>query len=312
MTDTEPIPCREKVLIRTSWISTIGNAVLSVSKIVVGLISGSFAVISDGIDSATDVVISVVMIFTARIMSRPPSQKYAYGYEKAESIATKILSVIIFYAGIQMLVSSVESIFSSAPRFLPKTIAIYVTAFSIVGKLGLSFYQYRMGKKINSSLLTANAVNMRNDIVISSGVLVGLIFTFVLKLPILDSITGLLISLFIIRSSIQIFLDSNVELMDGVKDLSVYDKIFEAVEKVQGAYNPHRVRSRQIGNMYMIALDIEADGNISLNEAHAIAERVEDSIKQTIENVYDIVVHVEPFGKHHPEEKFGISKEMIE
>lgn len=89
---------REKILIRTSWISTIGNAILSVSKIIVGLLAGSLAVLGDGIDSATDVIISIVMIFTARIMSRPPSKKYVFGYEKAESIATKILSLVIFYA----------------------------------------------------------------------------------------------------------------------------------------------------------------------------------------------------------------------
>lgn len=87
---------REKILIRTSWVSTIGNAILSVSKIVVGLLAGSLAVIGDGIDSATDVVISVVMIFTARLMNKPPSKKYVFGYEKAESIATKVLSLVIF------------------------------------------------------------------------------------------------------------------------------------------------------------------------------------------------------------------------
>lgn len=166
---------REKILIRTSWISTIGNAVLSVSKIIVGLLAGSLAVLGDGIDSATDVIISVVMIFTARIMSRPPSKKYVFGYEKAESIATKILSLVIFYAGVQMLLSSVESIFSDEAKEIPSAIAIYVTVFSIAGKLLLALYQYKQGKKINSSMLTANAVNMRNDVVISSGVLLGLI-----------------------------------------------------------------------------------------------------------------------------------------
>jgi len=302
---------REKILIKTSWISTIGNAILSVSKIVVGLLAGSLAVVGDGIDSATDVIISIVMIFTARIMNRPPSQKYVYGYEKAESIATKILSVIIFYAGIQMLVSSVQSLFSDKVKTLPGSIAIYVTILSIIGKLGLSYYQYKQGKKIGSSMLIANAVNMRNDVIISAGVLIGLTFSFILKLPILDTITGLLISLFIIRSSVKIFMESNVELMDGVKDTSVYKKIFEAVDKVPGACNPHRVRSRQIGNMYMIALDIEVDGDITLNEAHNIAEEVEESIKNSIENVYDIVVHVEPKDEKHNIEKFGINKEMI-
>lgn len=303
---------REKILIRTSWISTIGNAVLSVSKIIVGLLAGSLAVLGDGIDSATDVIISVVMIFTARIMSRPPSKKYVFGYEKAESIATKILSLVIFYAGMQMLLSSVESIFSDEVKEIPSAIAIYVTVFSIAGKLLLALYQYKQGKKISSSMLTANAVNMRNDVIISSGVLLGLIFTFIFKLPILDSITGLIISLFIIKSSISIFMDSNVELMDGVKDVNIYNKIFEAVEKVPGAGNPHRVRSRMIGNLYNITLDIEVDPQMTLMQAHEIADAVEKSIENSIDNVYDILVHVEPAGKCQTDEKFGIDKGMVE
>ena len=302
---------RNRVLVRTSWISTVGNAVLSAAKITVGALAGSLAVLGDGIDSATDVVISVVMIFTARIVGKPPTKKYPYGYEKAETIATKILSLIIFYAGVQMLVSSVESMFSPEPKLMPAPVAIYVTLFSIVGKLLLALYQYRQGKRVQSALLTANAVNMRNDVIISLGVLVGLVFTFALDMPVLDTVTGLVISLFIIKSSVTIFMDSNVELMDGVKDETVYARIFQAVEAVPGAHNPHRVRSRQIGNMYMIALDIEVDGTISVTEAHRIANEVERSIKARIDNIYDIVVHVEPEGVHHDGEKFGIARGMV-
>ena len=302
---------REKILITTSWISTIGNAILSVSKIIIGLFAGSLAVVGDGIDSATDVVISIVMIFTARLINRPPSKKYVFGYEKAEGIATKILSLVIFYAGVQMLLSSTKSIFSDEVKEIPSAIAIYVTIFSIIGKLLLASYQYKQGKKINSSMLTANAINMRNDVVISTSVLLGLIFTFIFKLPILDSITGLIISLFIIKSSIGIFLDSNVELMDGVKDVNVYNKIFEAVEKVPGASNPHRVRSRMIGNLYMITLDIEVNPQITITQAHEIADAVEKSIINSVDNVYDILVHVEPAGKCQTGEKFGVDKDMV-
>lgn len=307
----EKTETKDRILIKTSWISTIGNAILSVAKIIIGFISGSLAVLGDGIDSATDVIISVVMLFTARIINKPPSRKYAYGYEKAESIATKVLSIVIFYAGIQMLISSIESFFSGEVKELPKTLAIYVTVFSIVGKLALTWYQFRQGKKINSLMLIANAKNMRNDVLISAGVLIGLFFTFILQLPILDTITGLIISVFILKTAIGIFMESNIDLMDGVKDESVYEKIFDAVEKVPGASNPHRVRSRQIGNMYMIALDIEVDGEISLNKAHDIAEKVEESIKEQVENVYDIVVHVEPKGHCSSGEKYGLDRQML-
>ena len=241
-------------------------------------------------------------------MGRKPNTKYVYGYAKAESIATKILSMAIFFAGAQMLFSAVEHLFSKEPREMPGMIAIYVTVASIVCKLLLSLYQTGVGKKTGSSMLIANGINMRNDVIISLSVLVGLFFSFILEMPVFDSITALLVSIFIIRSAIMIFMDSNVELMDGVKDTSVYQKIFNAIGEVEGVGNPHRVRSRSIGGKYMITLDVEADGNMTLAEAHALSNKIEENIRNNIPEVYDIVVHIEPFGTH-PEDVFGVEKQ---
>lgn len=154
-------------------------------------------------------------------------------------------------------------------------------------------------------MLTANAINMRNDVCHFNQCFVRIDIYFYLQIADTRSITGLIISLFIIKSSISIFIDSNVELMDGVKDVNVYNKIFEAVEKVPGASNPHRVRSRMIGNLYMITLDIEVNPQITITQAHEIADAVEKSIINSVDNVYDILVHVEPAGKCQTGEKFG-------
>lgn len=295
----------QRQVIRASFVSIAGNGILSVAKLVIGLISGSFAVVSDGIDSASDVAISVVMAVTAKIMGRKPNARYVYGYAKAESIATKILSMVIFFAGAQMLFSAVGHLFSEEQREMPGITAVYVTVGSILCKLLLSWYQTRAGRRTGSSMLLANGVNMRNDVIVSLSVLAGLFFSFVLEMPMLDSVTALIVSCFIIRSAIRIFMDSNVELMDGVKDVSVYQKIFDAIGKVEGVSNPHRVRSRSIGGKYMITLDVEADGGMTLSQAHALASQVERNIRENIPEVYDIVVHVEPFGTH-PEDVFGV------
>lgn len=295
-----------KQILRASYGSIIGNGVLSVAKLVTGAVSGSFAVVSDGIDSASDVAISAVIAVTAKIMEKRPNTKYAYGYAKAESIATKILSMAIFFAGGQMLFSAVGHLFSGEPREMPGMIAVYVTIASIVCKLLLSLYQTGVGRKTGSSMLIANGINMRNDVIISLSVLIGLFFSFVLDMPVFDSITALLVSCFIIRSAIKIFMDSNVELMDGVKDTSVYQKIFDAINSVEGVGNPHRVRSRSIGGKYMITLDMEADGNMTLSQAHALANKVEQNIRNSIPEVYDIVVHLEPYGTC-PENVFGLN-----
>lgn len=298
---------RQRQILRASFVSIAGNGILSVAKIVAGYLSGSFAVIGDGIDSASDVAVSIVMAVTAKIMGKKPNKKYVYGYAKAESIATKLLSMLIFFAGAEMLVSAVKHLFGEEQRSLPGALAVYVTLFSIACKLLLARYQMVVGKKTGSSMLTANGVNMRNDVLVSLSVLAGLFFSIGLELPVLDSVAALIVGGFIIRSSVKIFMDSNVELMDGVKDESVYQKIFDAINSVEGVGNPHRVRSRSIGGKYMITLDVEADGNLTLAQAHALSSKVEQSIRGNIPEVYDIVVHVEPFGTC-PEEVFGIGK----
>ena len=148
---------------------------------------------------------------------------------------------------------------------------------------------------------------VENLMLMLPGGLVGLFFSFVLHLPILDCVTALLVSCYIIRSSFKIFMESNIELMDGVKDTSVYQKIFDAIDGVDGISNPHRVRSRSIGGKYMITLDVEADGNMTLSQAHTLANEIEQNIRQRIPEVYDIVVHIEPFGTH-PENVFGVKE----
>jgi cation diffusion facilitator family transporter len=302
---------REKIMLLTSWISVIGNALLSLLKVVAGIISGSLAVLSDGLDSASDVFTSLVILIVTPIISRPPNSKFVYGHEKAENIASTVLSFVIFFMGGQMFITSIGKIIHREITELPSTIAIWVTILSIVGKLLLALYQFRQGKRVNSSLLKANAINMRNDVIISAGVLLGLGFTFLLNLPILDPIIALLISIYIIYSSIGIFRDANLVLMDGMKDTTIYKEIISAVEKVPGASNPHRIRSSHTGNLYNIVLDIEVAGSLSLTEAHRIAQKVEDAIKESVDNIYDIVIHVEPEGVKHCEEKFGINKDNL-
>lgn len=302
---------RSQKLKRASWIGIIGNAFLAIIKILIGFISGSLAVIGDGIDSLSDVLTYVITLFTARVISKPPDSKYPYGYKKAETISTKVLSFIIFFAGAQLLIATTSRIFNQEPREMPSIIAIYVTLVSIIGKSILAIWQFKIGKQTESTMLIANAKNMRNDILISASVLIGLFFTFILEMPVLDLVTAMFISVWIIKVAFNIFQESNMELMDGVPDKEVYFKIFKAVEEVNGAKNPHRVRVRQLANMKLIGMDIEVNKEIKVIEAHEISKQVEKKIHEKIPNVYDILIHIEPEGNIETDEVFGISEQNI-
>jgi len=302
---------REKQIIRISWIGITGNSILSVSKIVLGLISGSLAVVGDGIDSAGDIITSWITLITARIIARPPDHRFSFGYARAETIATSVLAFIIFFAGAQLCISTVAIIARGEIRMLPTQLSVYVTLFSIGGKLFLSILHLRVGKKINSSMLIANGRNMQNDVLISVTVLAGLFFTFILKMPLVDKITALIISLWIMRVGLRIFLQTIIEMMDGVKDPAIYKKVFEAVREVTDAQNPHKVRIRQLGNLYLVSLDIEVDENISVKASHDIAMLVEERIKSKIRDVSEVLVHIEPSGNVE-KEAFGVTKTHLD
>ena len=302
---------REQKIIRASWWAIGGNTLLAVLKLSIGFVSGSYALIADGIDSSTDIASSLVVLVAAKIISRPPNIKFPYGYSKADTVASKILSFIIFFAGAQLAYSTLRILLSDAVIKTPTPLAIWITVISIIGKLILAILLLRTGRQVESPMLIANARNMRNDIFISLSVLTSLIFTVLLKEPLIDRIIALAISVFIMYSAFRIFMKSNVDLMDGIDDMGVYHRLFEAVHSVEGAHNPHRVRARKIGHHYMINLDIEVQPHLSVQEAHGIAKNVEDSIKSRLKNIYDVMVHVEPLGNREEDEKYGITESDI-
>lgn len=306
-----PDNARKKQIVRASWVAVIGNAMLAVLKIFIGIVANSMAVISDGIDSATDIITSIITLVTGKIITKEPDIKFPYGYQRADTIAAKALSFFIFFAGAQLAISTIQRIIAGEEEALPGMAAVYITIGSIAGKLFLSWYLHKKGKKAESSMLIANAQNMRNDIVISVTVLIGLFFTFVLHIAILDKITAIGVSIWVMRSAFIIFFDTNVELMDGYKKSGIYNQIISIVNDVKGANHPHRIRVRKLGNRIIIDMDVEVKGDISVREAHEIVKNVENRIKNEIENVYDVIVHIEPLGNVEKDERFGISEDNL-
>jgi len=302
---------RISVIIRAAWIGIAGNSLLALVKIIIGFTAHSQSVIGDGLDTLSDVATYVIILLMARLSSRPPSVNYPYGYRRAETIASKLLSFFIFFAGAQLLYSNAIQLWQQTPRPLPDLLAIYTTGFSIVIKSILAAWQFQLGKRTDSSMLIANAKNMRADIVLSLAVLAGLSATLLLAMPVIDTCLAIGVSLWILRIGYSVFMESNIELMDGVEDTSVYEQVFEAADSVPGAYNPHRARIRKMSNLYLIDLDIEVEGGMSVAASHRISIAVEQAIKHRLENVYDIMIHVEPRGNVEEDEKFGISKDDI-
>ena len=309
--DAEKAYLNKARLIKIASITALfGNAALAAVKIAAGISSGSLAVIGDGIDSCVDVLIAIMSLFVASIIARPADVSHPWGHGRAEAVATALLSFMLFFAGSQLVLSSTKDIIFGSEKEVPSFLAIVGTLVSIAGKILLASLLYMMGRKAKSTMLKANAKNMTADVLLSAGVLIGLGLTMFFNIGVIDSWAAILVGLWVIKSSLEIFMEANTELMDGGSDKEHYKEVFDAVKSVEEAGHPHRVRMRRIAGFWDIDIDIEVPPNKTVIEAHWIAHKVENAIKMRVENVYDIMIHVEPSGNIE-DEGYGLSEESL-
>ncbi|MDR1411737.1 MAG: cation diffusion facilitator family transporter [Spirochaetaceae bacterium] len=307
MTDGS-IKKRASLIQAASITAILGNFALSALKISAGLYTQSLAVVGDGIDSGVDVFIAIMSLFVARVISRPADAEHPWGHGRAETIATALLSLTLFFAGGQLILSSAGNLLFGKAAEVPGAPALIVTAISIAGKLLLAWSQYLFGKKTGSAMLRANVKNMAGDVLISVAVLLGLFLSLLFNKAIIDSAVAVLVGFWVIRQAVGIFLEANAELMDG-SSVESYRAVFEAVRSVEKAGNPHRTRMRRIAGLWDIDIDIEVNPDITVREAHLIATEVELAIKSRVEGVYDIMVHIEPVGDSGKHEGFGLRED---
>lgn len=299
---------RIKLIQIASLISIIGNLLLSLSKIVIGYFSNSLAVIGDGIDSLSDIFISLITLVTSFIINRPPDKEHPYGHYRFETIATSVLAFIIFFIGGQLSLSTIEKLLYHEYNEMPGILSVYVTIFSIVGKILLSISQYFLGKKSESPMIMANSKNMLNDIIASTGILVGLGFVYFYNLPIIDRILAIIIGVWIMISAVRIFIGTITEIMEGETNMDLYKKVFEEVKKIEYFSNPHRVRIRKLGVYYIVEFDVEVDCNSRIKDAHEKVLVLENNIRSSVPFIYDIIIHVEPFGNVEKNECWGLTE----
>jgi cation diffusion facilitator family transporter len=305
---------RIKLIQQAGFIALYGNLVLALTKFFLGKISGSLAVLGDAIDTMTDVAIALMTIIVSRIISRPGDKEHPWGHGRAETTATMVLSFIIFFAGSQLAVSSANELIHHTYKSEVSFYAILAALISICGKSLLTASQVALGRKSGSTMIKANAQNMKGDIIMSAGVLTGIAAARIFNCPLLDPVTAFLVSIWVIKNAGKIFVEMNTELMDGNNDEGIYKTMFDAVMSVKGVSNPHRARIRKIASHWDIDLDIEVDAELTVHTAHEITNRVEKAVRRVIPDVYDIMVHVEPAGHggHHAREQFGLKESDVD
>ena len=290
---------REKEIFKVTWIGSIVNFLLLVFKFVAGIVGHSAAMVADAVHSLSDFVTDIIVIVFVRISGKPEDEGHDYGHGKYETLATAIIGLILFFIGAGILFNGAKSIIETIdgkPLAAPSMLALIVAALSIIFKEILYRYTIHKSKKLNSQAMVANAWHHRSDAFSSIGTFVGIGGAICLgeQWRVLDPLAAIVVSFFIMKVSLQLLKPGVDELLERSLPAETENRILEIIESFPEVSSPHHLRTRRIGNHLAIEVHIRMNGDTPLVEAHSLASRIEQKLKDEFGTETHIGIHMEP------------------
>lgn len=290
---------REKEIRHVTVLGAVVNVVLTIGKIVAGVVGRSAAMVADGIHSLSDLLSDVVVIVFTRLSSKGKDKEHSFGHGKFETLATLIISVILVAVGASLMSSGVKSIIDVLGGGVipePSYIALVAAAVSIVSKEWIYRVTVKVGKRVGSTVVIANAWHHRSDALSSIGSLVGIGGAILLgdKWTLLDPLASCVISVAIIVVAVKMALPSLAELLETALPPEVEEEIVSIASAVEGVRDVHELKTRRNGMSYIIDAHIVVSPDISIVEAHEIATVVEEALCARYGRETQLSIHVEP------------------
>lgn len=283
-----------KLAMHVSTVSILVNLGLSIFKLLAGLLAHSGAMISDAVHSASDVFSTIIVMVGVSVSGKKSDKEHPYGHERLECIASLLLAIVLFATGAGIGISGVEKIISGNNTIaIPGLLALIAAIISIAVKEWMYWYTRAAAKKINSGALMADAWHHRSDALSSIGSFVG-IFGARLGFPIFDPIASVVICLFIIKAAWDIFVDTINKMIDKSCDDQIISQMRNTISSQSGVIDIDLINTRMFGSKVYVDVEISADENLPLKQAHTIAENVHHAIEKDFPQVKHCMVHVNP------------------
>ncbi len=291
----QPKDLTEQIVIKVSRTSILANTFLTVFKLIAGITAFSGAMVSDAIHSASDVFSTLIVIVGVKISRKEADKEHPYGHERMECVAAILLAVVLFLTGIGIGYTGIQKIVVGRYENLavPGGFALIAAILSILVKEWMFWYTKFYAKRINCGALMADAWHHRSDALSSVGSFLGILGAR-LGFPVMDPIAGVVICVFIIKASYDIFKDAIDKMVDKSCDDSMVAQLRNTVLTQQGVIRVDDLTTREFGNRIYVDVEIAADGRKTLQETHATAEEVHNQIEEKFPNVKHIMVHVNP------------------
>lgn len=287
-----------KTAVRVSTVSIISNIILSLLKLLAGIVGKSMAMLSDAVHSLSDVFGSIIVIVGVKMSKREEDRDHQYGHDRMECLASLALGAILFGTGILLIYEGIKKIYTGEDISTPGTIALVAAIISIIVKEGMYWYTKISADKIHSDALRAEAWHHRSDALSSIGSLIG-VAGAMLGVKILDPIMAGIIGMVIIKVAYDIAKEAVDKMVDKACDDELVNQMKELVLKVDGVEELDLIKTRMFGTKIYVDIEISADGNLLLRQSHEIAEMVHDNIEREFPDVKHCTVHVNPAGYEH-------------
>lgn len=287
----------EKTATKVSLVSVAGNTILSLLKLLAGIVAHSGAMISDAVHSASDVFSSFIVIIGVKLSVKAADREHPYGHERFECVAAIVLAVVLTMTGLLIGYRAYESICAgSEAQTMPGLPALIAAVVSIAVKEAMYWYTRFFAKRLNSTSLMANAWHHRSDALSSVGALIGIAGAR-MGHPLMEPAASLVICLFILKAAYDIFRDATAKMVDHACDTETEQRLADCVLEESAVRGIDSLQTREFGSRIYVDLEIRLDEGLSLVEAHTIAERVHDRIEREFPSVKHIMVHVNPDEK---------------
>ncbi len=268
-----------------------GNIFLLIIKGIVGFASHSQAMIADTANSAGDIFASLMTFIGNRIASEPGDKSHNFGHGKAEYIFSLFISISMIFVSAKLLYdSTISLIFQEIFTFSWFLVAVCIA--TILVKLFLFIYTYRLSKKYNNILLEANMKDHRNDCIVTTFTLISILLSL-LHIYWFDGIVGIGISIWICYTGVKIFVESYNVLMDISVDATTEKMILDLAHSYKEIKKLDDISSAPVGYQYIIVLTIYVDGNMTTFDSHSLADSLEQDITN-LDKVYKTIIHVNP------------------
>lgn len=286
----------EKLVMRVSGNSLAGNILLSVFKLSIGLAAHSGAMVSDAVHSISDVFSTIVVMIGFHLSEKEPDEEHPYGHERLECVAAILLAAALCATGAGIGAGAVWKIAGSSgiAALIPGPLALAAAVVSIAVKEGMYWYTRMAAQKVNSAALMADAWHHRSDALSSVGSFLGIAGAR-LGYPVCDPLASVVISVLIVKASFDIFRDAVGKMTDRSCSGEIKEAIRSVVEDVEGVKEIDQLQTRIFGSKIYVDVEIAAAPDLTLMEAHRIAEEVHDMIEAGFGEVKHCMVHVNPY-----------------